>query len=334
MEASKSNPIYTTYVVSGGTKYDLTGAVVNINISDREKQIAKSATIKLMNILINEKRLGDIISVRDRVFIYANDGSKNEEVYRGFIWGFSKKATVSSKDLTFRCYDNLIYLQESEDSLYFSKGKSTKDVVSQIASKWGITISYNYSSITHDKLALRGTLSDILISDLLDLVKDRTGDKYVILSDKDTMKIQKIGQNSTVYTIKAKENGTGTTIDATMDDITTQVVILGKETEDEREPIEATVSGDTGKYGTLQKVIRRDENTSLSDAKKEAQSIIDEEGKPTIEYKAEAPDIPWIRKGDKINVSAGDISGAFIALNIDRSISNSDKTMTLTLEKQ
>ena len=333
MKASKDNPVYTTYVISGGQKYDLTSVVTSINISDREKQIAKNVTIKVANIQTDGQRLGDIISIRDRVYIYASDGSKKDEVFRGLVWGYGKKAALNSRELTLRCYDNLIYLQESEDSIYFSKGKSTKDVVSQIASKWGISISYNYSSITHDKLALRGTLSDILIDDLLNLVKDRSGEKYVILSEKDTMKIQSLGQNTTVYTVKKKENGVATSIDATMDDMTTQVVILGKETEDEREPVEATVSGDTGQYGTLQKLISRSENTSLADAKKEAQSIIDEDGEPTIKYSLDAPDIPWIRKGDRVTVNAGDINGSYIVLSIDRSITNSAKMMNLTLEE-
>lgn len=334
MKASKANPVYTAYIVAGGQKMDVSSVLISINITEREKQIAKNATIKLANVQqAGGKKLGDMINIRDRVFIYASDGSKSDEVFRGFVWGYGKKAALNAKEITLRCYDNLIYLQESEDSVYFSKGKSTKDVVSQLASKWGITISYNYGSITHDKLALRGTLSDILIDDLLNLVKDRNGQKYVILSDKDTMKIQGLGQNSTVYTIKKKQNSLSTSIDATMDDMTTQVVILGKETKDEREPVEATISGDTGTYGTLQKLITRSENTTLADAKKEAQSIIDESGTPTIEYSLDAPDIPWIRKGDKVTVNAGDINGSYIVLNVDRSITNSAKTMTLTLEE-
>ena len=60
MKASKANPVYTTYVISGGQKYDLTSVVTSINISDREKQIAKSVTIKVANIQTDGQRLGDI----------------------------------------------------------------------------------------------------------------------------------------------------------------------------------------------------------------------------------------------------------------------------------
>lgn len=335
MAASPANPTYTVYVVSGSKKYDLTPAVVSLDRMDPKGQIAQRVNLHLMNVQVEGSWLSGILKARDRVSIYANDGTKNEEVFRGYLWTRLYKSSTSDRDLAFTCYDNLIYLQESEESLYFSSGKSTKDVVSSICDKWGIKLQYSYDSITHTKLPLRGNLYDILTEDILDLVKKRTGKKYVILSDKDTMYVKPVGANTTVYQFLAGNNVIKTASGWTMDGIITKVVIVGKADDNDREPIEATVTGKTSQYGTLQKIQSRSENTSLADAKKEAQHTIDENGEPKWEYEITATDIPWIRKGDNVYVNAGDITKKYlIVTDIDRMKDNKKSEMTLTLEEE
>lgn len=333
MKASLENPIYSTYIVSGDKKYNITPAVIDLDFSDQKKQMAQAVNITVMNAKAGDSWLSSLLQVRQRVYIYADDGSRNEEVFRGYIWTRSYKSSLTDREIVLKCYDNLIYLQESEEAEYFSSGKSTKDVVSTLCSKWGVKLEYTYSSITHAKLALRGNLADIFTSDILDLVKDRTGTKYVILSVKDTMQVKPVGSNGTIHRFIAGKNAVKTSSECTMEGMITKVVILGKADDDDRQPVEATVAGKTSEYGTLQKVISRDENTSLADAKKEADGILKEDGSPKWEFELVAPDVPWIRKGDKVYVSAGDISGYLIVTSVDRSISNKAKEMTLTMEK-
>ena len=334
MKASKDDPIYTTYLISGGVKYHLSPAVAELELSDQKKELAKRATVTLVNTPVSGRWLSSLVKVRDRIFIYADDGERNEEVFRGWVWTRSYKSALKDRELTLKCYDNLVYFQESEESAYFSPGKATKDVLSTLCAKWGVKLDYTYASITHAKLVLRGKLSDIFTEDILDPVQDRTGKKYVILSEQDAMVVKETGTNSTVYAIKAGENAISTRTKCTMDDLVTKVVILGKANDNERRPVEATVSGDTGAYGTLQKLINRSTNTTLADAKKEAQSLLAENGNPTWEYDVKAVDIPWIRKGDKVLINAGDIANAtLIVAGVERSISIKGKEMTLTLER-
>lgn len=331
--ASTAKPEYTAYVIAGGTKYNITPAIESIGISDPKNQIAKSVTIQLMNTKVGDKYLTGLLTVADRVFLHANDGSKNDEVFRGFVRERAYKRSMTDRTFQLKNYDNLIYFQESDHSAYFSSGKSTKDVATALCKDWGVKLEYTYESITHSKLPLRGNLSDILTADLLDLVKDRTGKKYVILSEKDVVQIKTVGSNTTIYRFTADQNAIQTSSVRTMDGMVTKVIILGKEDKDERQPVEATVSGNTSKYGTFQKTINRSENTSLADAKKEAQSIINEKGKPKEEFELRATDIPWIRKGDKVYVKAGDMSGYYIVTGIDRTISGKKREMSLDLEK-
>ena len=333
MEASMLYPIYTVYVISGGIKYNVTPALSGINTSSTKKQMAQSVTIQLMNVKVGNGWLTDILNVRDRVFIYANDGTREDEVFRGYIWTRSSKSSVSTRDIQIKCYTNLIYFQESEESAFYASGKSTRAVCQSLCDNWGVKLQYSYESITHAKLVLRGKLSDIFTEDILNLVKERTGKKYVILSEKDIICIKPVGSNSTIYHFRSGKDTTQTYSECTMDGMVTKVIIVGKADDEEREPIEATVSGKTSQYGTLQKIIDRSENTSLEDAKKEAQSIIDENGTPKYEDEIRTIDIPWVQLGDKVYVDAGSIKGYRIVTGIDRSIDNKHKEMTLTLEQ-
>ena len=334
MAASKENPKYTVKIKDGSTTYDVTPTLTNMDFSDQSSQMAQSVTITLMNVKVNKKNLSSLIKLRQRVFISANDGEKKGEVFRGWIWSMNYDASTDAKEIIFKCYDNLMYLQESEDSFFFSKGKSTKEVMNSIFKKWGVKHKFTYSSITHAKLVLRGDLSNIITADVLDLVKDKTGDKYVITSKKDVVNIAKVGTNSTVYKITNKKNAIKVLKEQSMDGMITKVVIVGKKDDSEKLPVEATVKGNTSKYGTLQKILDRDSDTSLAKAKKEAKNIIKENGKPSWEAEIRTADIPWIRKGDKVYVDAGGISKKeLIVINVSRSISNKAKTMTLDVEK-
>ena len=333
MQKSQENPIYTVFLIDDDTKYDLSPAVTGLSFSDQKDQIAKSVSFNVINTKVKGQWLSSTIKVRQRVFIYADDGTTKDEVFRGFVWTKYYKSALDTKEITIKAYDNLIYFQESEESQYFSAGKSTKDVLTSICKEWGINLEYNYESITHDKLVLRGALADIITKDILDKVKDRTGSKYVILSIKDVITINGIGQNDTVYQILNQNNAVFTRSEQTMDGMITKVVILGKAGKDERLPVQATVSGNTSQYGTLQKLYDRDENMSLADAKKEANTIISENGKPNMEYEVQAADIPWIRKGDLVYINAGGIQDKeMIVVGLTRDIGNKGKTMTLTLE--
>lgn len=329
---SQENPVYTVQVLGESTQYDLTPAVTHIQMTDQENQLAQVATITVSNVTVGGTTLAKMLKPRQRIFIYANDGSTKDEVFRGVIWNPYYRGSLDSEEITLKCYDNLIYFQESEDSLYFSAGKSTKDLLTTICGNWGVQLDYSYQTITHSKLVLRGKLSDIFISDILDKVKDQTGKRYVLLSIKDTLTVRQIGQNATVYKIGAGNNAMLTRVDQTMDGMVTKVVILGKADKDERLPVQATVTGDTAQYGTLQKLYDRDENTSLADAKTEANNILKEKGAPSWSYEVQAHDIPWIRKGDTVSIETAELTENLIVASIDRSISNRAKTMTLTLK--
>lgn len=325
------NPKYTVTVIHDSVKYDITGALLNLDRKENDNEISQRVTITIKNVKVDGHYLSGIFSVKDRVFIYADDGEKKDEVFRGFIWT-RHYAIDRTKGLTITCYDNLIYFQESEEYQYFSAGYSTKSVCGTIAGKWGFKLHYNYKSITHPKLPLRGNLSDIFLTDLLEEVKKKTGKKGVMRSIKDEVYIDEVGSNTTIYKLYSGPDGNviKTNSEITMQGMVTKVVILGKEDNNERANVETTVNGKTDVYGTLQKIISISSGTTLAESKEEANEILKEKGTPKQTFGITAVDIPWIRKGDKVQVSAGDMSGYFIV----KSISHYAKEKTMTMEAE
>ena len=333
MSASVENPKYTVYIITSSKRYNVTNALISLDISEPEGQMAVSVSLNLYDADVNGSKLSDLIFLRNRVVVLADDGKKSATVFTGYVWDISPKETLVDAEFTVKCYDNLIYWQESEDSDFFPEGKSTKDIVKSIATKWGIGLTYEYESITHEKLVLRGFIADFMTGDLLDTVKNRTRKKYIIRSHADRVIIRPVGSNETIYKIKAENNAIECRSYVSLNGMITKVVILGTESDDSLTPVEGSYSNGTHNFGTLQKIISTGESMTLEEAKKEALNIINENSYPKWEYDISAADIPWIRKGDKVHVEIGKLKGYFIVKGIGREISNRTKTMTLTVVK-
>lgn len=325
-------PEYKVAIVDkNGTRYDVTPILIDLQLSENTGELAQKATVTIANILVGDKYMTSIVQVRNRVFVYADDGNKSEEVFRGFVWERPYKSELG-KQLVLTCYDNLIYFQKSDDYQYFSAGLSTESICKTLCSKWGVTLNYKTDSITHPKLPLRGKLSDIFLTDLLEEVKKKKGTKSVMRSIQDAVHINKFGSNETVYQFTRREGGNtiSTESNTSMDNMITKVIILGKEDKNDRAAVDATVEGNTKDYGTLQKILTSSTGTSLADAKAEAQQLLKENGKPSRYYSLVAVDIPWVRKGDKINVKAGDMLGDFYVLSVTHDAMK--KTMEMECE--
>jgi len=116
---------------------------------------------------------------------------------------------------------------------------------------------------------------------------------------------------------------------SSISDLVTRVKIVGKANDDEKSPVEAIVDGLT-EFGIRQKIVTRSEDDTLSAAKAEAKQIIDEEGHPKRNIKLEGPDVPVMRKGDKVYVKTETINGYCYVLSIRHNAD--ERTMSLEVE--
>ena len=332
MKAAIDNPLYYVSLLTkkGTVKYDITPIIETLKISDSDGELATVVTASFPNIQVEGAMLNTLFVAGDVIQVQADNGNGKKTVGTFTIWDKDYESS-NKKSLSVTGYDSkLIYLQKSEDVQFFTKGKSTDAIISAICKAWGVSLDYKYATITHELKQWRGDKLAEMIIELLEEVRKKTGKKYCMYSDNNKLVISERGKNTTVYEFAAQKNAISTYSRVTLENLVTKVIIHSNSDEGVRSKLEATVTGDTS-YGTLQRVIIRSDNTALAESKKEANQMIKDDGKPEEKFEVEAVDIPWIRKGDKINVSAGDMIGSFYVLSITH---NCDlKTMSMEVER-
>lgn len=329
----KEYPIYTAVAVtSDGTKYYLDNALTDLVIDESKGELATKVSLNLRNAKTETgKYLTGCLDLETRLYVKANDGEKTEEVFRGYFWDITYTSD-EEKTIKVKVYDRLIYLEKSKDCMYFTAGKYTDVIVRSICKKWNIACNYTYDKIKHSKLPFNNkAIADILI-ELLELVKKKKGTKYVIRGVKDSIQILKVATNSTVYHFQKQKSAISTSSNVTKDGLITNVVIYGNEDDNERRAVAATVKGPYfKKYGTIQDVVTMSGNTTLAEAKQEANEILKEKGTPERTYEIDTLDVPWVHKGDLIQITAGDMSGKFVVLSVSHDALK--KTMSMEVEK-
>lgn len=325
------NPTYYVTIISGKKKYEVTNALVSLDLIENDGEIAQRVNCTLANIMVSKKYLSDIFKVRDSMCIYAKTDGNKQEVFRGYIWNILDDIS-EQKELSFIAYDNLIYFQKSQDYIFEESGSNTKTIATSICKNWGVKLSYTYKSITHGKLALRGYLSDIFIRDLMEEVKRKTGVKGVMRSEKGKVYIKKVGSNTTIYTLEADKIGINVKKETSMPEIT-KIVILGTEQDNKRAEIKTTLSKNTKTYGTLQRIETSSSDTDYSKVKSEANATLKEKAVAKEKYTFDGIDIPFIRKGDKVQIESENTSlkkNVTVTKKVKKKDKKTGKTKTVT----
>lgn len=317
---------------SSGEGMDLTGLCTSLTWGDEKDSIAQKAEIKLANIKIDKGYISDLIELCTQIVIFVNE----EEYFRGIVWDWNYTSALE-KELSFTAYDKMIYLTQSKGNTYYSSGKSTQFLIEDICKEWNtnvredlkINVLYEWESWTHGKTPLKDMEISRQLTTVLDEAQTKLDSKYVMLFEKDTLMIRKKGSNEDIYYFHGK-NVESTTDRLTLQGLVTKVLVYGKSEEDKRPPLLKTVDGDL-EYGVLQEIVTKDSNKTLDDAEKEAQNILKEKGKPEENITVSTIDVPMMRKGDKIKLVAGNLSGYFIVEGVSHD--GFSKTMELELER-
>lgn len=155
---------------------------------------------------------------------------------------------------------------------------------------------------------------------------------YVAVMVKDTIEIKKKGSNEDIFSFHAN-NIMSTKNSLSLSNLVTKVLIVGKSEEEKRRPILETIDGKL-EYGVLQEFVTKDTNKTLADARKEAENILKEKGKPEESIEVSAPDVPQIRKGDKIKVVAGNLSGYFFVEGISHNATDKIIILLITVTRR
>jgi hypothetical protein len=311
-----------------GTRYLLNDALLSLQWEEQENELAQRATVMAANMAIGSTWLMAIAKINCVILVYGKWGGARTLLFEGTIWDWQYQS-ASQRALTITAYDNLIRLQQSKDFKYYSAGMTTQDLIGDICNSWGVPFDYQWGqSLTHEKKVFSAdTISNMIIS-LLDEVKKKTGEKYIAYFRDGKLQIVDYGSNQTVY--KFDNETTISTLDKlTINNLVTQVKIIGKQDDEGRAAVDALVVGDTS-FGVLQEIIRRDSDKTIGDATDEANALIKERGKPESTTTVNVPDLPFLRKGDKVDMAAGNLLGIFYVIGVTHNATQRQMTLTLS----
>jgi hypothetical protein len=313
-----------------GQRIDLQPVTRSLSWEENDGELAVRLEAELQNQqLAGGKWLHQLIPLGGQIFLYSDWGSGQQEIFRGtvFAWDYQ---TDPLGHFTITAYDQLIYLMKSKDDRFYKAGQTAKAIIQDIAKAWGMPLgTVQGPDVALAKQVFRGdTLADMIYS-VLDQAKKRGAGKWIVRSKQGKIDVIKSGQNTPVYRFTHDENVDSIQDRQDIEDLVTRVKIIGAEDSEGKAPVVAQLDGRT-EFGTLQEVVYQRQYDTPAAAKSAAEDILKERGQPRKQRKVQAPDLPFLRKGDKVKISAGTLIGYYIVSGVVHDATN--RTMTLEVE--
>lgn len=309
-------------------QYNIKEFVENLGWEENDGELAVRISFTAKNDKTSAGLISSLAKPGCLVGIFASHSSTDEEVARGYITDWKPTLSGNKDKFDVICYDELYNLQESQELIYYSSGIGTKSAITKIFDDWQIPMDkYEGPDVTHGKLAYKTEmLSDVLL-DILDDAKKKGGGSAMIRATKGKVSVIEWGSNTTVYHFEA-DNTKQVSHKKSTSGMITRVKIIGQEDDDGRSSVEAVVNGLT-KFGVRQKIYIRGKDDSVSDAQSAAQEIIDEKGQVKEDITVQAPDIPFIRKGDLVHMTVGTLKDYYYVKGIRHDADSGSMTMDL-----
>lgn len=316
-------------VTESGKEIDITRATEDLGWEEGEAELALRTSFTLANTTYNGQLLSSLAKPGCLIAIIADWGTGKEEVARGKIVEWDPQFSSSGNIVGITAYDDLINLQASQDNRYYSAGTGTKSAIAAIFTDWGIPVGeYKGPDVAHAKTLFKAEyLSDIIIQ-LLDDAKKKGGASCIVRSAKGKVSVLPEGGNTTIYHFTEDKNVEIARDMMSITTLVTRVKVVGKEDSEGKQAVDAVVDGLTN-YGIRQQIYVRDEDDTLATATAAAKDIIDTVGKPDHVRTINAPDIPTIRKGDKVHIQAGTLNGYYIVTSIRHNASGATMSMDI-----
>ena len=264
------------------------------------------------------------------IFVYANIGDEQKEMVRGTVEKWSPIYTNGNSALDIEAYDEMHPLRKNEDYAYFTDGVTTKAMITQILGKWGVPYDYKGPDITHNKMVFKKSYLSDMLQKIFDDVKQKGGGVYFARAKEGKVEIIARGANADIYHFDEKDNAVSAKDSFDSGSIVTRVIVIGKTDEEGHQAIEATVEGKT-EFGIRQAIVERQHSKSLEQATEAANQLLRERGAIKRKTTITAPDLPFLRKGDRIRVRAGTVLGYFFIKSIRHNAE--DQKMTLEIDE-
>ena len=180
-----------------GQKLDLQPVTRSLSWEENDGELAVRLEAELQQQeMQGNKWLSSQVQLGGQIFLYADWGSGQQEVFRGTVFAWDYR-TDPLGHFTITAYDQLIYLMKSKDDRFYRAGQMAKAIIEDIAKAWGIPLGdVQGPNVALGKQVFRGdTLAD-MISSVLNEAKKKGGGKWIVRSKQGKIDVIRPGQNS------------------------------------------------------------------------------------------------------------------------------------------
>lgn len=314
-------------VMKDGGKINLEGVAENIAWEENENELATRLNLTLRDVkMADGGRLAAKLALCTVVYLFATWGGQQREIFRGTIWEW-EHAQMHEEKIVVTCYDLLYYAQKSKDNRYYAKNTKTKTVIQSIFKAWKIEMGeYSGPNVKHKKLLYKNQTVAAMLTETLEDAEDISdGEKGFIRAREGKADVLKRGTNADIFAFHSGQNVITSSDKYSMTDLVTKVVVTGKDDKKGRPKTVSTLKGKT-EYGILQEFHSKGD-ASLKEAKKAAQKILDDRGKPKRTTSVSAPELPAVRKGDRVYIKTDSMDGYFYVKGISHSATDAQMKM-------
>ena len=320
-------------ITASGESLILTDIVSQLGWEEGEKELSARISLKLANIEYNGGRISDVVRPFTPILVYAQINGVSPEVIRGTVQDWQIKETNNSTYIDITCYDEVYALRHNQDQFYFTEGHTTKAIITKILDKWNVPYDYQGPDVKHTKLVFKKQYLCDMITKTLKDAKEHGAGSYFMRAKEGRVQIIQRGGNEDIYHFDVDNNLVQTSENFSAGSIVTRVLILAKSKEEGHQKIEATIDGKT-QYGVRQVIYERPEKTTMEEAEKAAKEILKEQGDIKRKKSIQGPDVPTLRKGDRIRVHDATGTGYFFVKSVQHNAQDMKMTMQIDEDKE
>lgn len=320
-------------IMPDGTKLDLTTVCTDVGWEEGARELSARISMKVYNGFYMGKQLSEIVQPNMPVYIYAIMDGVQVKVCTGTIARWKLTFTNGQTAMDITAYDEMIALRRNQDSLYFSDGTGTKAIITQILDKWGVPYDYKGPDVQHAKTVFKKKYLSDMVLKILDDAKMKGAGVYFMRANNGKVEIIPRGTNTTTYHLDAMNNTVSGSDDYDASAIVTRVTIVAKSDKEGHQAVLSTIDGDT-KFGIRQVIYERPQDKTLEDATTAAKQILKEKGALKRKTTLTGPDIPTLRKGDRVRVRVGTIYGYFFVKSIRHNADDGKMSLEITEDKE
>lgn len=316
-------------VTPRGQRLHLIGALQGLSWEEQPGELAVRLQAEMANRRTPEGWLHQLLALGGQVLLFSDWGEGWREVFRGIIFAWDYRSGPQGL-LSITAYDPLIYLAKSEDDRFYESGTQARAILSDIAGAWNLPMGTvaGPDLILPRQVFRSKTVAD-MIADVLEQARLRGAGRFILRYRTGVVEVIRPGGNTPVYHLGAEDVVQDAEDHWDIEQLVTRVKIVGAEDGPGRAPVVARLDGRT-EFGVLQKVVAMNQCDTPSAVEEAARTVLAERGQPQRQRRLTAPDLPFLRRDDKVHVTAGTLSGYYLVAGVQH---DADKrTMTLEVE--